>query len=168
MTDALDRLKKRNRPKVSPRDATLTSAPPDIQTPGSADIQTSRHTDSNGEQEWPEAHESKAVASEASEHQDMEESRHTDIKTSKPQEAELKTKRSTFRLEAEVLDRMQTLCRRQSICREVLVEAMYEYIEDHPEAMNEVLVAANKKNEYRQQLANRKRAETMMNKFGGA
>jgi predicted DNA-binding protein len=94
---------------------------------------------------------------------DIQTSRHLNLKKQNS-----KTKRSTFRLEAEVLDRMQTLCRRQSICREVLVEAMYEYIEDHPEAMNEVLVAANKKNEYRQQLANRKRAETMMNKFGGA
>jgi len=45
---------------------------------------------------------------------------------------------------------------------------MYEYMEAHPDAMNEVLAAAGEKNEYRQQLANRKRAESMMNKFGGA
>lgn len=168
MNDALERLKSRNRPKVSPRDATLTSAPPDIQTPGSPDIQTSRHTDHEYEQEWPEAPESNVVVTEAPERQDISESRHTDIKTSKPQDVEMQTKRSTFRMEADLIDRLHNFCRSQSISREVLIEAMYEYMEAHPDAMNEVLAAAGEKNEYRQQLANRKRAESMMNKFGGA
>lgn len=168
MTDALDRLKQRNRPKVAPRDATLTSVSPDIQTPANSDIQTSGHTDLKGDQEWPEVLKSKAAAVEAPEPQDLSESRHIDIKTSKPQDVELQTKRSTFRLEADLIDRLHNFCRGQGISREVFIEAMYEYIEDHPEAMNEVVVAAGAKNEYRQQLANRKRAESMMNKFGGA
>jgi len=80
----------------------------------------------------------------------------------------MQTKRSTFRMEADLIDRLHNFCRSQSISREVLIEAMYEYMEAHPDAMNEVLAAAGEKNEYRQQLANRKRAESMMNKFGGA
>lgn len=168
MNDALDRLKKRNRPKVAPRDATLTSTPPDIQTPGVADIQTSRHADSGNVQEWPEIPEVRTLEVEAPEPQDTLDSRHIDIKTSEPQDVELQTKRSTFRLEAELIDRLHNFCRSQGISREVLIEAMYEYIENHPDAMDQVLAAANEKNEYRQQLANRKRAETMMSKFGGA
>ena len=168
MTDALDRLRQRQRPKVSPRDATLTSTPPDIQTPSSADIQKSGHTDTNELQEWPKASESQPVIVEAPEPQDILESRHTDIKTSEPQDVELQTKRSTFRLEAGLIDRLHSFCRSQSISREVLIEAMYEYMEAHPEALDQVVAAAGEKNEYRQQMANRKRAESMMNKFGGA
>ena len=168
MTDALDRLKKRNRPKVAPRDATLTSTPQDIQTPDSADIQTSGHADHENKQKWPEVPETRTLEVEASEPQDIPESRRIDIKTSKPQDIELQTKRSTFRLEADLIDRLHNFCRGQGISREVLIEAMYEYMEAHPEAMNEVVAAASEKNEYRQQLANRKRAESMMSKFGGA
>ena len=98
--------------------------------------------------------------------QDISESRHTDIKTSILQDDELQTKRSTFRLEVELIDRLHSFCRRQGISREVLIEAMYEYMEGHPEAMAQVVAAANQKHAHRQQLANRKRAEAMISKFG--
>lgn len=167
MNDALERLRSRNRPKVSPRDTTLTSAPSDIQTPSSPDIQTSEPIDSEDRQEWLEASENKALEVEAPEPQDTYNSRHTDIQTSKPQDAELQTKRSTFRLEAGLIDRLHNFCRSQGISREVLIEAMYEYMDENPEAMTRVMASASEKNKYRQQLANRKRAESMMNKFGG-
>lgn len=43
---------------------------------------------------------------------------------------------------------------------------MYEYVEANPEAMAQVLSQAAQKNEHRQQLANRKRAQAMIEKFG--
>jgi hypothetical protein len=46
MSDALDRLRQRQRPKVAPRDASLTSRPQDIQISRHQDIQISRHIDS--------------------------------------------------------------------------------------------------------------------------
>ena len=213
MNDALDRIRQRQRPKVTPRDASLTSQPPDIQTsrhidvqerkePGLAefpDIQTSRHTDDLGIQksghtsipdiqtsrhtdsldiQKPESvsppdrqtqSESnlKSHSTIATDNPDVETSRHTDIQTSLHQDLELQTKRSTFRLEAELIERLHTFCRRRGLSREVLIEAMFEYMEAHPEALDEVVSQASQKHEYRQQIANRKRAEAMMSKFGG-
>ena len=154
MSDALDRLKKRNRPKVPPRDTSLSSSP---------DIQASRHTDKktlhSNDIQSPNAYPSSLAES--------SKSRHTDIKTSATVEDELKTKRSTFRLESALIDRLHSFCRTQGLSREVLIEAMFEYMEAHPESLNQVVAEATRKHEYRQQIANRKRAEAMIQKFGG-
>ena len=159
MNDALDRLKKRARPKVSTRDASLTSRSQDIQTP--------RHTESTAPsvEAVPvtilKPHLEPVTP-------DISESRHTDIETSTPPDPELQTKRNTFRMEADLIDRLHAFCRRQGLSREVLIEAMFEYMEAHPDAMGTVVARASQKHEYRQQLANRKRAEAMMQKFGGS
>lgn len=180
MSDALDRIRQRQRPKVAPRDATLTSQPTDIQTSRhteaqdiqesghieTSDIQTPRHTEFPDIQTQPEE-DSKPHSSVLSRNQDAQDSRHADIKTSTHQDLELQTKRSTFRLEADLIERLHTFCRRQGLSREVLIEAMFEYMEAHPEAMDEAVARANQKHDFRQQLANRKRAEAMMSKFGG-
>ena len=79
---------------------------------------------------------------------------------------ELETKQSTLRLEAEVSKRLQVLCQKNGICREVLLEAMFEYCEKNPETLRVVIEAAKQKNDYRQEIANRKRAKSMMDKFG--
>lgn len=158
MTDALDRLKKRNRPKVAPRDASLTS--------GLQDIQTSRHTESetSSDEAVPTTTPEQTTAPASP---DILESRHTDIETPKSPDDELQTKRSTFRMETNLIDRLHAFCRRQGLSREVLIEAMFEYMEAHPEAMGQVVADAGVKHDHRQQLANRKRAEAMMQKFGG-
>ena len=70
-------------------------------------------------------------------------------------------------MEEGLTERLHSLCREQKISREVLMEAMFEYMEAHPEALKTVLGVAEEKNAYRQQIANRKRAEAMMQKFGG-
>lgn len=185
MSDALDRIRQRQRPKVAPRDATLTSQSQDIQTSrhtDTQDVSDSRHIEGSDTQKSGQAgpidipndmprqpqkarDQSSSVASAC---QDIQVSRHTDIKTSRYNEAELETKRSTFRLEAELIERLHTFSRRQGLSREVLIEAMFEYMEVHPDAMDEVVAQAQQKHEYRQQLANRKRAAAMMSKFGGA
>ena len=155
MPDALDRLKKRNRPKVPPRNTSLSSSP---------DIQTSGHIDKG----LPQPKDIQTSSTSPPDLAEASKSRHTDIKTSTPLEDELQTKRSTFRLEATLIDRLHSFCRTQGLSREVLIEAMFEYMEEHPEALSQVVVKAANKHEYRQQIANRKRAEAMMQKFGGA
>ena len=160
MSDALDRLKKRNRPRVTPRDASLSNSP---------DIQTSRHTESEiSIPQHASAPQAEAPASDATATPEPLESRHIDTQASAPPDDEMQTKRSTFRLEAELIDRLHSFCRRQGLSREVLIEAMFEYMESHPEAMGQVVAEASQKHDYRQKLANRKRAEAMMQKFGGA
>lgn len=79
----------------------------------------------------------------------------------------LETKQSTLRLDTKVSERLQSVCRQHEICREVLIEAMFEYCEANPEILSAVLAKAIAKNDYRQQTANMQRAKSMMPKFGG-
>lgn len=176
MSDALDRLKQRQRPKVAPRDASLTSRPQDIQASKHQDIQISRHIE--GEEIETKADAEGLLAAVESRHTDTqmpepfgvgrvaEGSRHIDIQTSRPLDDEPLTKRSTFRLDADLIERLHNFCRHQGLSREVLIEAMYEYMEANPEALAQVVENASQKHDHRQQLANRKRAEAMMSKFG--
>jgi hypothetical protein len=137
MNDALERLKNRNRPTVPNRDASLTP----IST--IADTSISRS---------PE----------------VQVSTPSEVQTPIAQELmpSLQTKQSTLRLEVGVSDRLQEICRDNGICREVLIEAMFEFCEQHPEALQGVLAEATTRNEQRQQVANQKRAKSMMQRFG--
>lgn len=131
MSDALERLKQRNRPNVKSRDTSLDS--------GSPDTSISR----NQENQIPENDENQANVS----------------------KQPLQTKQSTLRLEQGVSSRLQEVCRENGICREVLIEAMFEYCEANPEFLSAVLSEAITKNDYRQQVANMRRAKSMMQKF---
>lgn len=136
-SDALERLRSRNRPTVPSRDASLGS------TPVSKDISTSRNL---------EAQSSTVLKIQQPNAQETEQS--------------LQTKQSTLRLEVGVSDRLQDLCRENGICREVLIEAMFEYCEGNPDALEVALGEAKRKNEHRQSIANQKRAKSMMERFG--
>lgn len=149
-SDALERLRNRNRPSVPARDASLISAPPAAPTPPSTvsfDIATPRYPDS--QVSASSASRPPASAPQASE-----------------PEPPLQTKQSTMRLEQGLSERLQEVCRANSISREVLIEALFEYSEAHPGVMEAVLSEAKVKNEHRQQIANLKRAKSMMEKFG--
>jgi len=127
MSDALERLKQRNRPTVPNRDASIA--------PITLDTQISR---------YPEVQ----------------------VSTLQESHQVLQTKQTTMRLEQGLIDRLQDLCRDNSISREVLIEAMFEYCEAHAEVLESVLLEAKEKNEQRQQVANLKRAKSMMQRFG--
>ncbi|MBD2261162.1 hypothetical protein [Pseudanabaena sp. FACHB-2040] len=47
-----------------------------------------------------------------------------------------------------------------------MLEAMFEHCEADQDILNQVLSSAQEKNERRQQLANLKRAQSMMKRFG--
>lgn len=138
-SDALERLrsKNRNRPTVPNRDTSLAPIS-DI-----SDTLMSRHLDSQ-----------------TAESLDVSEPNSQDSFQS------LQTKRGTVRLEAEISDRLHALCRKNGICREVLIEAMFEYCESDSEVLQTVLDEAKKKNQYRQQIANQKQAKSMIEGFG--
>ncbi len=147
MSDALDRLRNRPRPTVPSRDASLMpSAPVTPPSTVSFDIVTSRYPDSQAAMspDAPAARSSQPIAP----------------------EPQLVTKQSTMRLEQGLSDRLQAVCRDNGLSREVLIEALFEYGESHPEIMEAVLTVAKTKNEQRQQIANQKRAKSMMQKFG--
>jgi hypothetical protein len=144
MSDALERLKNKNRPTVESRDASLVSFnSPDTSISGVL-----------------EGHKGGV----------LEEEKQGGEISLKPQvsiKQDLETKQSTLRLEAKLSDRLQALCREQGICREVLIEAMFEYCEQNSDVLSTILVVATEKNDYRQEIANRRRAKSMMEKFGG-
>ena len=162
MSDALDRLRQKNRPKVQPRNTKVVQE--------SQDIQNSRHIDAHKPEE---AKSTEAGAVSSLLNKDIQMSRHIEAKTSKHllsdvSEAveDMEVKRSTFRLEVGLIGRLHRLCQDNSISREVMIESMFEYMEQNPEALDQVVEVAEAKNALRQQLANRKRAKAMIEKFG--
>ena len=159
MSDALDRLKRKNRPKVQPRSTRVSK--------DSVDIQTNRHTDAKTQIAET------AVKSDnsGSRNKDIQISRHIDSQissTSNQLEAieDIEVKRSTFRLEIDLIGRLHRLCQDRGISREVMIESMFEYMEQNPEALEQVVKGAEVKNARRQQIANKKRARAMIEKFG--
>lgn len=163
MSDALERLKRKNRPKVTPRNTQVSSA--------SEDIQIHRHIDDKVKTEREVA---AGSGSSSPISEDIQTHRHIESQMSSPETLsdvpsdfeELEVKRSTFRLEADLIGRLHRLCQDNGISREVMIESMFEYMEQNPEASEEVMAVARAKNSYRQQVANRKRARAMIEKFG--
>jgi len=144
--DALDRLRKRQRPKVPSRDMSLAPVSPDIEISRPPEpLKPVDRSPSSAKRQAPES-------------------------AASPQMEEallpLKTKQTTLRMEKELSERLQTLCRGNGLSREVLIEAMFEYCECHSESLEAVLVAAQDKYEYRQKVANQKRARSMIERFG--
>ena len=132
--DALERLKKRQRPSVPSRDASLGSEKMDTSNPGSVDTSTSRYLDTQHSPKQPEL---------------------------------LETKQSTLRLEAGLSERLSEVCKANGISREVLIEALFEYYEADQEAWQAILVEAKKRASYRMQVANMRRAKSMVQRFSG-
>lgn len=154
MGDALDRLRQKRRPKVQPRSTQVEQ--------GSEDIQISRHTES---EDLEDSRHIDIGTSRHTESKDILDSRHIEFNMSEPLE-EVEVKRSTFRLEAELISRLHRLCKDSGVSREVFIEAMFEYAEAHSSALEQIMDEASLKHERRLQLANRKRAASMSKKFG--
>ena len=138
--DALERLKKRQRPNVPSRDASLSSPSQDISTSRYQETQTSRN-------------------------QDAEISSDQDVKISGKPPEQLLTKQSTLRLEASLSQRLSEVCQDNGLSREVLIEALFEHYSNDPEAWQAILAEAKRRGERRMQMANLKRAKSMMQRF---
>ena len=173
MGDALDRLRQKRRPKVQPRSTQVEQGSEDIQIPKHTEadnledsrhigIGTSRHTE--GKDILNSRH-IDTNTSETHRHIDILSSGHIELNMSEPLE-EVEVKRSTFRLEAELISRLHRLCKDSGVSREVFIEAMFEYAEAHSSALEQIMDEAFLKHERRLQLANRKRAASMNKKFG--
>lgn len=168
--DALDRLRNRQRPTVPNRDATINPRIPDIPISRNQDSQLPDTSTSRGSEIFQSKDPEKPTmeASQPPTLKEISNRRHPDIEISTvPDIEKLDTKQSTLRMEADLSDRLQTLCRSQGICREVLLEALFEHFESHPDTQPEILAAAQSKNEHRQHIANLKRAQSMMKRFSG-
>ena len=135
--DALERLKKRKRPTVPSRDASLDS---------SLDVSKS----SNPEPEQSKTQKSKKSSVQAPESDPLE----------------FTTKQMTLRLEDTIAQQLKALCQEQGISREVLIEALILQCDKDSALMNKVVKAAKIRHKQRLLLANHRRAQSMMQKFG--
>jgi predicted DNA-binding protein len=146
--DALERLKKRQRPNVPSRDASLSSPSQDISTSRVHDTEISRVHDT-----------------EISGNQESQISRDQDTEISEKLSEHLLTKQSTLRLEASLSQRLSEVCQDNGLSREVLIEALFEHYSNDPEAWQAILAEAKRRGERRMQMANLKRAKSMMQRF---
>ncbi|MCT7953399.1 hypothetical protein NG798_26725 [Ancylothrix sp. C2] len=134
--DALERLKNRKRPVVPDRDSSLLPLTPDIEV--------SQHIDTHKSTKPTEPKKQESLPS---------------------GEAGLKTKQSTLRLEAQLSERLSQITHANNLSREVLIEAMFEYYETDGEAWQKILAVAKKKADIRIEIANQKRAKSMMQRY---
>ena len=152
MSDALERLKNRQRPIVPARSVSIESESVDTSTSGHLEsINTDSLISKNLELENADS-----LISENQETSNL-------IKPPKM----LTTKQTTIRLEAKLLERVTKLCAKENLSREVLFEALFEHYEQDSEAWASILSEAKRKAENRLMIANRKRAKTMMKRFNG-
>lgn len=79
---------------------------------------------------------------------------------------ELKTKQSTIRLEQELSQKLSQKCQSEEISREVFLEALFVYFENHKSIQSKVLQEARKRDKQRQKIANYRRAKSMIERFG--
>ena len=140
MSDALERLKQRQRPTVPSRDTSLESQGLDISISETLDNSMPRSLDTP----IPES---------------------LDKGVSKSQPKNLATKQTTIRLETKLLERVTKVCAKENLSREVIFEALFEHYEQDSEAWESILSQAKEKAGHRLAIANRKRAKTMMQRF---
>jgi hypothetical protein len=161
----------------------LSSPSQDISTSRYQDTEISRDQDSeiSGDQDSEisgdqDSEISRDQDSEISRDQDSETSRDQDSETSRDQDTDteisgkppeqLLTKQSTLRLEASLSQRLSEVCQDNGLSREVLIEALFEHYSNDPEAWQAILAEAKRRGERRMQMANLKRAKSMMQRFG--
>lgn len=156
MSDALERLKQRQRPTVPNRNASLESESLDISTSKILDTAISKNSD---------AFMSTNLDSSTSKTLDTSVSESLDKGVSKSPPKNLVTKQTTIRLESKLLERVTKVCAKENLSREVLFEALFEYYEQDGEAWESILSEAKEKAGHRLAIANRKRAKTMMQRF---
>ena len=161
--DALERLRNKAKPTVQSRD--LSTIPLVSNSEQSSLDKPSVDRDSN-------------IDVSDSSNQDIEISTTIDTKTTSPSSVpalnelssssmDLKTKQSTIRLEQELSQKLSQKCQSEEISREVFLEALFVYFENHKSMQSKVLQEARKRDRQRQKIANYRRAKSMIERFGG-
>ena len=79
---------------------------------------------------------------------------------------ELETKQTTLRLEKALSYRLSQLCHQENISREVFLESLFLYFEEHQPMQAKVLKQAQLRDRHRHKIANYRRAKSMFERFG--
>ncbi|AFZ37977.1 hypothetical protein Sta7437_4515 (plasmid) [Stanieria cyanosphaera PCC 7437] len=172
--DALERLRNRAKPTVQSRDlSTIPSVNKNeesSQKPEVSVIQEERVA-KEAESLAYDRHNLKDISN--SSNQDVEISSTTDALNAIPALDELsspsmdiKTKQSTIRLEQKLSQKLSQKCQEEEISREVFLEALFVYFENHKSIQSKVLAEARQRDRQRQKIANYRRAKSMIERFG--
>ena len=96
-----------------------------------------------------------------SENQELKDARINASKNKSIQE----TEHTTVRLEIKLKQRLDKLCnkhKKDKVTRETLFEALFVYLEEHPEIQDEILAEAQRRGTIRAKLGVRRRAQAML------
>jgi len=96
-----------------------------------------------------------------SENQELKDARINASKNKSIQE----TEHTTVRLEVKLKQRLDKLCskhKKDKVTRETLFEALFIYLEGHPEIQDEILAEAQRRGTIRAKLGVRRRAQAML------
>ena len=165
MSDALERIKNRQRPEVPKRDPGMTSTVAQVvaQENSNPDIETVKYPDIQISALSGEKSTAPAVNPLIPERAESKVSRTPDIQISTlPDEISFLVKQTTLRLEKGLSDELQALCQREQICREVLIEAMFLELLNAPELREGIIIQAKERQRQRTAIANHKRALSMV------
>lgn len=171
MSDALERIKNRQRPEVPKRDPAMANSQSQVVALGESsipDIEQAKHPDIQISTLSNEIPTSQAVDSLKSEAKEIKVSGHSDIQISTlPDEISFPVKQTTLRLEKELSEDLQALCQREQICREVLIEAMFMELLNAPELRERIISQARERQWKRTAVANHRRALSMVQRVSG-
>ncbi len=163
MSDALERIKNRQRPEVPKRDPGITSTTDRSVNLSILDIGISTHPDIQISTLSTEGTAIPAPALETSGTLAIGVSMNPDLQISTlPDDVSFPVKQTTLRLEKGLSDDLQALCQREQICREVLIEAMFLEMMDAPELQEEIVSRARERQRKRTAVANHRRALSMV------
>ena len=166
MSDALERIKNRQRPEVPKRDpamATIPSQAVALAESSNPNTEQARHPDIQISTLSNQTSTFQAVDSLISGSTEVEVSEHPDIQISTlSEEISFVVKQTTLRLEKGLSDDLQALCQREQICREVLIEAMFLGLLSVPELREGIIIQARERQRKRTAVANHKRVLSMV------
>lgn len=166
--DALERLRNRAKPTVQSRDLStiplVSESPPEL----NSEVSKSQNNKELSEREASITLDG-AIDISNSSNQDIKISTTTDAEvTSQPSSSarmDIKTKQSTIRLEQKLSQRLTQQCQDEEISREVFLEALFVYFENHKSIQKKVLQEARQRDKFRQKIANYRRAKSMIERF---
>jgi hypothetical protein len=190
--DALERLRNRAKPTVQSRDLSTIPSVSNNEEPveretslGVDEVATNEteRTDLSGEEISPFS--SSSLAYDRDNNINISNSSNRDVEISTITEAkrtsrsssladnelssssmDIKTKQSTIRLEQQLSLKLSQKCQEEEISREVFLEALFVYFENHKSIQSKVLQEARQREQQRQKIANYRRAKSMIERFG--
>lgn len=167
MSDAFNRLHKKRRPAVPPREDNLVKN----QNRQESEVNESDHELEQNDKE----NEVKYSSIESKQNDQKTEISHSSIESKQnnenttaettPPEKLPEVVRRTIRLEKEIDSELEQLCRNQKITREVFLEAAYQLCETNPEWFAKVLEIAQERYAQRKTAGELRKLKTMENKL---